>query len=372
MLYIFAFIFLSCFYIYVAHTDLLVSFILSNYITLAQNKSQSSLSNSPRLQKVFSHESSKEKMLSVPTIRVAWLISGSVRTLPLPWVFKSIKTNGIDAFGGNADVFLYLKLNESSDPGPQRDPVTFRYTGWGPRVRDVYHGDPGPAIRHINPLDIEIVSGLEPTKVNMECDLLRTYLAEGVPVLPRTIGQFESWRRSYLMMEKSERKRNISYDWVVHARADSAFLAPLPNFSTWGSSSGKRFYYPYGVGANSDMISEEIQVPIAPIHKQHCFDSSAADWFNIMSRDISKDIMHDIHENYMKCKGDPLPLNLNVNHCCGGGTTSVLMSVAKAHASFLGKFRFPLVIVRSWFGHNFCSSSDLPIPEEDGPRDIRS
>lgn len=50
-----------------------------------------------------------------PEPNVAWLMSGSVRTLPLPFVYKSIKHNAIDAFGGRSYVLGYLKTEESPD-----------------------------------------------------------------------------------------------------------------------------------------------------------------------------------------------------------------------------------------------------------------
>lgn len=50
-----------------------------------------------------------------PVPNVAWLMSGSVRTLPLPFVYKSIKQNAIDAFGGRSYVLGYLKTEESPD-----------------------------------------------------------------------------------------------------------------------------------------------------------------------------------------------------------------------------------------------------------------
>ena len=187
--------------------------------------------------------------------RVAWLFSGSTRTLGFPWTYRSLRTNGVDAFGGAADVFMFLRANESSDTG-----LKFSETGnpMGYGVMSAWDF-PGiaEALAALQPVDLLLDNDTSPTVLNPACSW-----SVGNFMAPRYAGQMESWRKVFQLMQRAEVRGNFSYDWVVHARPDSALLAPLPHVSAWGSSRGKRFWFPYCAGDNCGPVSGSSQRPL--------------------------------------------------------------------------------------------------------------
>ena len=179
---------------------------------------------------------------------MAWLFSGSTRTLGFPWTYRSLRTNGVDAFGGAADVFMFLRANESSDTGlkfsEKGEPM-----GYGVMSAWDFPGI-AEALAVLRPVDLLLENDTSPTVLNPACSW-----SVGNFMAPRYAGQMESWRKVFQLMQRAEVRGNFSYDWVVHARPDSVLLAPLPNASAWGSSRGKRFWFPYCAGDNCGPVS---------------------------------------------------------------------------------------------------------------------
>lgn len=169
-----------------------------------------------------------------PEPNVAWLMSGSVRTLPLPFVYKTIKRNAFDAFGGRVYIFGYLKTEESPDLMFIDDWNVHSATSKTTRR----FGSLNPVIAHLGFDVVEVVHNLNDTsRVNSDCDFMTS--RHHIEMRPRHVGQMLTLAKAWQQLLRFERERGISFDFVMRVRPDVAFLQPIPSWHSWVHSAAE-------------------------------------------------------------------------------------------------------------------------------------
>ena len=141
--------------------------------------------------------------------RVAFLIAGLVRTLPLARVHRSIAQYGIDAMGVDAAVFLELKSAGTGRLGAER-------------------GDAGAAAAAI--------AYLRPASARWDAagGELHAALRPCGPVPPAdapthwVVSQWLGLRNAFREMVRHERREDVRFDAVVKLRGDDLWLGPAP------------------------------------------------------------------------------------------------------------------------------------------------
>ena len=117
-----------------------------------------------------------------------------------------------------------------------------------------------------------------------------------------------------------------------------------------------------------ESVPEAVEPP-APVIKAGCFENNPGDWLNVMTRETATAVF-GAHERYMACVGDPALVGISDQLCCGGGPTSAILDSARWSGAESRRFRFPMHLVRPWFGREFCTAPSLSIAASHGPGDF--
>lgn len=278
--------------------------------------------------------------------RVAWLIAGNARTLGLPFVHGSIRSYGIDAFGGNVTVFFWRLVEEEADAG-----------GMNHGFADA--GNVSAAIRALGVDVLEEVhaAGSGTVIANPSCAWMEKH-----PSRARSIGQLQNLARAFALVEKEEQRIGARCDFVIRARPDVAFLQPLPRWHEWPAAHPleARGWYP---GLDLNVPRDAARGPDPPAPRMpppngDCFDTMPHDMFALLTRAAAEDYFLAPLNDFTGCRGafalSPRAL------CCGGGYTGALAytMVHSQHVRSWAPWRFPIFLVRRVFADatpDFCN-----------------
>jgi hypothetical protein len=324
-----------------------------------------------------SHISKCENSTLEDCPRVAWVISGAIRTMPLPFVYKSIKSYGkffdrsipfffpsnlffvflgIDAFGGRADVFLYLKRNETIDN---------RWRERGEPLQYDPFGDPMVVFDLLRPKTLKILPGGDTSPVNNLCEFMNRNDGQRA-WRQNALGHFITAREGYQLVLDAEELGGYKYDWVIHARPDTSILRPLPAWVEWGNKSEKKAWFSWSEGMRGTGYTSNTFGPVYD-GPSSCFEGVPLDHFNLFTRS-SSDSFFLLYDQYLKCVGSGIPFGLNEMVCCGGGYSSAIHdTMTHANGQIWAPYQFPVALVRSrWVRRNFCNVGKADIPADNG------
>mmetsp|Transcript_27893 Transcript_27893/g.57319 ORF Transcript_27893/g.57319 Transcript_27893/m.57319 type:complete len:405 (+) Transcript_27893:264-1478(+) len=171
----------------------------------------------------------KRNQGSVP--RVAHCIAGSARTLWHPRVYKRLQDNFIDALGGNYTTFMYLKLTDSKSLLETKQHIkTF-----APKLDSL-----SAALAYMKPYKVIFAPEKNPSVYGSResgCSLIKL----DPEIAANLIGQLDTLRDCYRMIEDYEEVEGARFDFVTRIRPDSAVLRPVQSVHTLSSA---KAYYP--------------------------------------------------------------------------------------------------------------------------------
>lgn len=178
--------------------------------------------------------------------RVAHCVAGLIRSLPHPLVYRSLRRNLVEPFGGTPFLFLLLK---PWDVTPKRA-GHFPSSAVEDLAQGVHWSDAQvrmllrPVLAELHPLVVSVrllnVSEDDPDRLfNPHCPIRgRHYgLSSGVYTtkagLVRLLGQAAASDACLRMIEASERANGTRFDLVTRLRPDVAYLAPVRAWSAF-------------------------------------------------------------------------------------------------------------------------------------------
>lgn len=168
----------------------------------------------------------------LPAPPVALCLGGAARTFAHHIVYRTIKTNFIDAYGGDLTTFAYLKL-EDERGSVLEDGVS---GGQGVHVGDLTKTDLSAvlyALRHVgvDEANMDIVVGNhsapEPACPNYKARHDGTGVRDSAPYWRSLLGQIEARQKCYERIVEHERRTGKRFASVVFSRPDLAWPFPL-------------------------------------------------------------------------------------------------------------------------------------------------
>ena len=277
-----------------------------------------------------------------PPPTFALLLVGNFRTFYDPRVYKSIRTNLIDALGeapirtasraeiilrcfahprtaarlpagAPSVVFIYGKLDSENVRGQRRDTNSQIQSGgpnYSPRQRPLEqmtkaaahlsaHGGPRVVMDVVN-------SSRSSTLINPGCPWLafqgkdRFHWEEGY------VGQLQSHAMGYAMMDAYEKSNNMKFDYVAKVRLDAMWINGVRPWCT---------------------LRRDAAYVIWP---------QPADWFQLVPRAVATKSLRDPFARYQSCKTVDDMVRWQAQ-CCGGGPTAQLLgAVMEARVPIIG------------------------------------
>eukprot|EP01116_Phalansterium_solitarium_P007092 TRINITY_DN19579_c0_g1_i1.p1 TRINITY_DN19579_c0_g1~~TRINITY_DN19579_c0_g1_i1.p1 ORF type:complete len:356 (+),score=30.32 TRINITY_DN19579_c0_g1_i1:151-1218(+) len=156
--------------------------------------------------------------------KVAWCLSGQIRTMPFPLVHYSQLHYGIESFGGDYKIFMYLQAgNNELYPEMKAPNLTHDYAM---ALETVLKYDPTSYV-----LQQEAVEA--PVNPNCTFDPQRTWLG-GHPNRPRRLAaQYQNVKNCYRLVTEYEKANNMRFDWVIRMRPDVTIAKSLHPWCLW-------------------------------------------------------------------------------------------------------------------------------------------
>lgn len=180
------------------------------------------------------------------TPRVAHCVAGLIRSLPHPLVYRSLRRNLVDAFGGTPFLFLLLK---PWDVAPKRA-GHFPSSAAEDLAQGVHWSDAQarallrPVLAELHPFVVKVrllnASEDTPSRLfNPRCPIRGRHYGRSSGVctteagLVRLLGQAAASDACLRMIESSERANGTRFDFVTRSRPDLAYLAPVRAWSAF-------------------------------------------------------------------------------------------------------------------------------------------
>ena len=186
-------------------------------------------------------------------LKVAFIFAGGYRTFREPAIHESIRFNLIRAFcpapDCSADVFIRLSTSDNSHVGQGMNakgksiPTTDSLRNHALGVSARFGSDPSfrlffELVDIGSPADVAAMDGM--TNHNPKQHIYRTFD-------PRRYSMYFNRHMAYEMAMKAERLSGINYTWVVHARLDMGWGAPIAPFNRWSRQVWVPDSWPYDV-----------------------------------------------------------------------------------------------------------------------------
>lgn len=198
--------------------DMLSTFSVPNNIsTLLQQSSrfvESALEEMPVL-RLSPDASSTETPEKVP--KIAYIFAGSARSFVCPQVHWSIKSNLIDALGGEPHSFVRMSLEDNKNVK----------TGTGIIFKPQFdEREINETLKILNPDIVERFSYSDQV-----ADMMRLHPQEIHTVFrendQRRYSMFFHRCEAYKLMLRYEKEHNVRFDWVVLGRVDAGWIEPI-------------------------------------------------------------------------------------------------------------------------------------------------
>jgi hypothetical protein len=173
--------------------------------------------------------------------RVAVCIAGAARTLPQAVVWKSLRTNLLDAYGGEQTRFAFIKLEDANGhpnwhrPIHTRDEAPVRETlGWlGVKVEHMH-------IEHVRPVPYPPCNAYNRSRTD---SLITDDLPDGRPDPHRwgrsheyfesLLGQLDARKQCYEALLAEETSHGMQFDLLVYTRPDLSWPMAVRPHCLW-------------------------------------------------------------------------------------------------------------------------------------------
>ena len=149
--------------------------------------------------------------------KIAYIFAGAVRSFTCPQVHWTIKTQLIDALGGDPYVFIRLSYEDNKNVK----------TGDGIILKPRYNDkEINETLRLLNPVVIESF------KLSTQIEEMQRYYPQPIHTVfrendNRRYSMFFHRCRGYQLILKYEVDHNMTFDWVMLVRLDATWIAPL-------------------------------------------------------------------------------------------------------------------------------------------------
>ena len=179
---------------------------------------------------------------------VAHCISGVARSFLFEPVFKSLKRNLIESFGGRSVTFLHLKtfaLSAKSPKGKFQGNLTADITSeWTSSEYRKLES----ALHYLQPQHMRLESSRRSQPpINHDCALEYAPGSGNIWVaasrysspagVARHLGQITGSMQCLTDIEEWENRHSTKFDWIVRTRPDLGFMAPILPYCSFRSSS---------------------------------------------------------------------------------------------------------------------------------------
>jgi len=168
--------------------------------------------------------------------RVGYCINGLARSFVLPMVYKSIRPNLIEAYGGEPVVFASMTTTEKHSAAKtytghsQASPNESDVLGsLGEMKQDSFLPAFRQAVKALNPVDI----ALEPDVTRDELTEIKSHLRCGANhhLSDSLISQLVHSSKCWQMIEKYEVQTQTKFDLLVYLRPDATWYKPVAHYS---------------------------------------------------------------------------------------------------------------------------------------------
>lgn len=161
--------------------------------------------------------------------RVAIGLGGAARNLAQPLLYRSIRTNLVEAFGGDSTIFAVLKLKDRRGAGFSEgmDLLT------NAEEANVRHALQFIGLKREEHLILSSDSTLPNARVP-SCGT-PSYVTPGRPtdLYMSLIGQLNTRQHIYQLIEADESRTGLPFEYVLYVRADLTWPYPVKPFCFW-------------------------------------------------------------------------------------------------------------------------------------------
>ena len=256
---------------------------------------------------------------------VAHCVSGLSRTFVELLVFKSLKHNLIDAFGGRVVLFLLLKTFDVAPKKQNQIPSTYAEDLVEVDLNAQWLRAMKAALDWVKPQHVKLIKS-QHTEFNSECMFNNVSYEDGIGAYNteagaiRHIGQMQASMDCLETISEYERSNGVSFDIVSRSRPDLGYLAPFEPYCS------KKF---------------------ASLRNDTVF-SSSKDYFYIMNRKMANRTLSVLDE-YRACRGISWwqgEYETLLRHVSGGKGDFALDHAPKQDGGAFLEAGFPIGLVR--------------------------
>lgn len=240
---------------------------------------------------------------------IAVVLCGNFRTFTDPRVYKSIRANLVDAFGGNVVTFVFGKLDGEQKPSGLRGGAVRA----SDQEMDASEARVREAIEYLQEggriVEARIARKTPQDIIKADCPMYRNSRTTNVWLEGTYVGQLQSMHSAFHMVEAYEAKHGIRFGWVAKARLDAMWLRGVAPWCTYRPGTA------------------------------YVISPAPADWFMLLPRTVAEAVMVNPLENYHQCAKvkDAAPMTSASAECCGGGPTALMMGqIMRLRAPLVG------------------------------------
>ena len=161
--------------------------------------------------------------------RVAVALGGAARNLAQPLLYRSIRTNLVEAFGGDTTVFAILKLEDQRGAGASEG-LDF--------LKDAEEANIRHALEFIGvKSDRHVILSNGTQLPNSRSPICGTpwYVTPGRPsdLYNSLLGQLNTRQQLYHLIEAEESRTGLAFDFIIYTRPDVSWPYPVKPFCFW-------------------------------------------------------------------------------------------------------------------------------------------
>ena len=243
---------------------------------------------------------------------IAVVLCGNFRTFPDPRVYKSIRANLVDAFGGN--IVQDFRLRQAGRRAYTPPGLKGTVVRASEQERNASEARVRVAIEYVQEdgriVEARIVRRTPEALVRVDCPMYTKQRTNNdVWLEPTYVGQLQSMHSAFHMMEAYEAKHGIRFGWVAKARLDAMWLRGVAPWCTYRPGTA------------------------------YVISPAPADWFMLLPRAVAQAVMVNPLEDYHECAKvkNAAPMTKTSADCCGGGPTALMMGqIMRVRAPLVG------------------------------------
>ena len=290
---------------------------------------------------------------------VAFIFVGNLRSFHDPRVYRSIRSNLIEAIGAPSVSFIWGKLDEEHVRGERRDGRPSIEPGApddagarsAQRIEQYKHAADYLAAGRTNAkIVLQIVNSTD-IRINPRCPWMRKLKPESMRLHFESayVGQLHSHAMGYRMLAEYEAEHRVSFGWVGKVRLDALWLASVRPWCIFQRGTA------------------------------YLASPQAADWFALFPRTAAAAVLDAPYQRYTTGCATELDMLRHEANCCGGGPTAQMMGALMEarlalvgppyegskwgnapSGSYVDHTLFPLLVMRDKTYNEWCREQFLP------------